>query len=50
MGCGVQPNRSKGIDNSKHVDNLEEFNITEQVKKVQNSPDVESPERAGQAS
>ena len=25
--CGLQPNRSRGIDNSKHVDNLEELDI-----------------------
>ena len=42
-------NRSKGIDNSKHVDNLEELNIKEHVKTLQNSPDVESPETGGQA-
>ena len=24
VGCGLQPNRSKATDNSKHVDNLEE--------------------------
>ena len=41
--------RSRGIDNSKHVDNLEEFNIKEHVKNVLNSPDVETPETAGQA-
>ena len=32
MGCGVQPNRSKATDNSKHVDNLEELNITEHLR------------------
>ena len=37
--CGLQPNRSRGIDNSKHVDNLEELN-KEYVKNVLNSPDV----------
>ena len=43
------PNRSKGTDNSKHVDNLEELDIIkEHVKNVQNSPNVESPETAGQ--
>ena len=25
VGCGLQPNRSKVTDNSKHVDNLEEL-------------------------
>ena len=50
MGCGLQPNRSKATDNSKHVDNLEELDIKEHVKNVQNSPDVEAPETAGQAS
>ena len=24
VGCGLQPNRSKTTDNSKHVDHLEE--------------------------
>ena len=24
VGCGLQPNRSRGIDTSKHVDNLED--------------------------
>ena len=41
MGYGLQPNRSKGIENSKHVDNLEKLNIREHVKKKQNSPDVD---------
>ena len=49
VGCGLQPNRSIGTDNTKHVDNLEELDIIkEHVKNVQNSPDVESPETAGQ--
>ena len=48
MGCGLQPNRSKATDNSKHVDNLEELDIKEHVKNVQNSPDVETPETSGQ--
>ena len=47
MGCGLQPNRNKATDNSKHVDNLEELDIKEHIKNVQNSPDVET---AGQAS
>ena len=50
MGCSLQPNRSRGIDNSKHVDNLEELKIKEHVKNLQNSPDVETTETAGQAS
>ena len=50
VGCGLQPNRSKATDNSKHVDNLEELDIKEHVKNVQNSPDVETPETSGQAS
>ena len=50
VGCGLQPNRSKATDNSKHVDNLEELDIKEHVKNVQNSPGVETPETAGQAS
>ena len=50
MGCGVQPNRSKATDNSKSVDNLEELDIKEHVKNVQNSPDVETPETSGQVS
>ena len=33
-----------------NIDNLEELNIKEHVKNVQNSPDVETPETAGQAS
>ena len=45
--CGLQPNRSKATDNSKRVDNLEELDIKEHVKNVQNSPDVET---SGQAS
>ena len=32
------------------VDNLEELDIKEHVKNVQNSPDVEIPETSGQAS
>ena len=49
VGYGLQPNRSRGIDNSKHVDNLEELDIIkEHVKNVQNSPDRESPETARQ--
>ena len=48
VGCGLQPNRSKATDNSEHVDNLEELDIKEHVKNVQNSPDVETPETAGQ--
>ena len=50
--CGLclQPKRSKGIDNSKHVDNLDELDIKEHVTNVQNSPDVESPDRARRAS
>ena len=32
------------------VDNLEELDIKEHVKNVQNSPDVETPETSGQAS
>ena len=47
---GLQPNRSKATDNSKRVDNLEELDIKEHVKNVQNSPDVETPETSGQAS
>ena len=39
VGCCLQPNRSKGLDNSKHVDNLKELDIKEHVKN-QNSPDV----------
>ena len=50
VGCGLQPNRSKATDNSKLVDNLEELEIKEHVKNVQNSPDVETPETSGQAS
>ena len=50
VACGLQPNRSKATDNSKCVDNLEELDIKEHVKKVQNSPDVETPETSGQAS
>ena len=42
MGCSLQPNRSKATDNSKHVDNLEELDIKEHVKNVQNSPDVDT--------
>ena len=38
VGCGQQPNRSRGIDNSKHVDNLEELDIIkEHIKNVGNS-------------
>ena len=48
VGCGLQPNQSKATDNSKHVNNLEELNIKEHVKNVQNSPDLETPETAGQ--
>ena len=48
VGSGLQPNRSKATDNSKHLDNLEELDIKEHVKNVQNSPDVETPETAGQ--
>ena len=48
VGCGLHPTRSKATDNSKHVDNLEELDIKEHVKNVQNSPDVETPETAGQ--
>ena len=48
--CGLQPNRSKATYNSKCVDNLEELDIKEHVKNVQNSPDVETPETSGQAS
>ena len=43
VGCGLQPNRSIGTDNSKHVDNLEELGIKEHVKNMQNSLDVETP-------
>ena len=50
VACGLQPNRSKATDNSKHVDNLEELDIKEHVKNVQNSPDVETTETYGQAS
>ena len=50
VGCGLQPNRSKATDNSKHVDNLEELDIKEHVKNVRNSTDVETPETSGQAS
>ena len=50
MGGGLQPNRSKATDNSKHVDNLEELDFNEHAKNVQNSPDVEAPETAVQAS
>ena len=50
VGCGLQPNRSKATDNGKQVDNLEELDITEHVKNVQNSPDVATPETSGQAS
>ena len=49
VGCGLQPNRSKATDNSS-VDNLEELDIKEHVKNVQNSSDVETPETSGQAS
>ena len=42
VGCGLQPNRSKATDNSKLVDNLEELDIKEHVKNVQNSPDVDT--------
>ena len=49
VGCGLQPNRSRGIDNSKHVDNLEELDIIkEHIKNIGNSPDIESPETARQ--
>ena len=44
VGCGLQPNRSKATDISKGVDNLEELDIKEHVKNLQNSPDVETPE------
>ena len=50
MGCGIQPNRSKATDNSTYLDNLEELDIKEHVSNVQNSPDVETPETAGQGS
>ena len=50
VACGLQPNRSKATDNSKLVDNLEELDIKEHVKNVQNSPDVETPETSGQVS
>ena len=50
MGCGLQSNGSKGIDNRKHVDNQDEVNIKEHVKDLQNSPDLESPETAGPVS
>ena len=50
VDCDLQPNRSKATDNSKRVDNLEELDIKEHVKNVQNSPDVETPETSGQAS
>ena len=43
VGCGQQPNRSKATD----VDNLEDLDM-EHVKNVQNSPDVETSETAGQ--
>ena len=49
MVCGLQPNRSRGIDNSKHVDNLEELDIIkEHIKNIGNSLDIESPETAQQ--
>ena len=50
VGCGLQPNRSKATNNSKLVDNLEESDIKEHVKNVQNSPDGETPETSGQVS
>ena len=33
VACGLPPNRSKATDNSKSVDNLEELDIKEHVKK-----------------
>ena len=50
VGCGLQPNRSKATDNSKHLDNLDELDIKAQVKNVQNSPYVETPDTTGQGS
>ena len=47
---GSTTHRSKAADNSKLVDNLEELDIKEHVKNVQNSPDVETPETSVQAS